>query len=311
VEGGFSAASFANYRLPTSIVNAMEEAANFSLEKSTWASYKTAEAHVQRCEEATGVKIRFPMDDRMILTFVGWLISVRKVCAASVSRYLSGLRLVHLKHGVFPTNLRPKIVKSFIRGKSKEDKMMQKAPKLAITSAIMRLIEYLITRSSKTLEQKRLMWAVSCYLFGGSFRVHEVLARTEKEYDPMTTLLASDVNIHKSVIVGTEATYLKIHLKCPKKDRLGHGVTVELFATGIFSCPVGAFTKWKAVSKVAKARVGPMFRKASGVCYTGQRFNKDLKALLEKHIDYREKQAWQELWHPLVTVTEKVCVRLE
>jgi hypothetical protein len=181
VKGGFSAASFANYKLPTSIVSAMVEAANLSLAKSTWASYKTAEAHVRRCEEATGVKIRFPMDERMILTFVGWLISVRKVCAASVSQYLSGLRLVHLKHGVFPTNLRPEIVKSIIKGKSNEDKMMQKTPKLAITSAIMRLIKYLITRSSKTLEQKRLMWAVSCCLLGGSFRVHKVLARTEKE----------------------------------------------------------------------------------------------------------------------------------
>ena len=41
--------------------------------------------------------MRLPMNDTMILTFVGWLITVRKVSVASVDQYMSGLRNIPLK----------------------------------------------------------------------------------------------------------------------------------------------------------------------------------------------------------------------
>ena len=106
VLGGYTTSSFNKYKLPTSIVTAIVNAANHSLAKNTWSSYKTAEAHIKRCEADTGIKIRFPMTDQMILAYVGWLIAVRKVSSSSISQYLSGLRVVHLKHGEMPGNLR-------------------------------------------------------------------------------------------------------------------------------------------------------------------------------------------------------------
>ena len=71
VKCGYSARTFANYRLPTSIVTALVSASNQSLALNTWSTYKTAENHLKRCEIDTGVRMRFPIDDRMILTFVG------------------------------------------------------------------------------------------------------------------------------------------------------------------------------------------------------------------------------------------------
>ena len=117
VKGGYTAASFSNYRLPVSVIQAIVGASNQSLAKTTWDSYRTAEAHIKRCEEETGVRIRFPMDNRMTLTYVGWLISRRKVSSTTISQYLSALRVVHLKHGVLPSNLRPDIVQAIIEGK--------------------------------------------------------------------------------------------------------------------------------------------------------------------------------------------------
>ena len=49
-------------------------------------------------------------DLRMIIAFVGWLMTVRRINSNSITQYLSGLRVVHLKNGVFPVNLRPDIV---------------------------------------------------------------------------------------------------------------------------------------------------------------------------------------------------------
>ena len=176
VKGGYSASSFSSYKLPTSIVSALVRASNQSLSMNTWSSYKTAERHLVQCEHDTGVKIRFPMTNRMVLCFVGWLIEVRKVSASSIKQYLAGLRTVHLKNGHFPGNLRPDIVNSIIRGREQEE-AKKDAPRLAMTIPIMKLLKKLLTMSPLSLERKRLIWVVCCLAFHGSFRIHELLSR--------------------------------------------------------------------------------------------------------------------------------------
>ena len=76
VRGGYSMGSFNAYRLPTSIVVALVNASNQSLAMTTWASYRTAEAHLKRCEADTGVRMRFPMDDRQSSRFLYWVYSL-------------------------------------------------------------------------------------------------------------------------------------------------------------------------------------------------------------------------------------------
>ena len=46
------------------MVTALVGASNKSLALNTWTNYKTAETHLKRCERETGVRMRFPMDDR-------------------------------------------------------------------------------------------------------------------------------------------------------------------------------------------------------------------------------------------------------
>ena len=106
---------------------------------------------------------------RMILAFVGWLVTVRKVCSDTISKYLSGLRVVHLKNGVLPTNLRPDIVKAILKGREHMESGT-KIPRLAMTIPVMRLLRQLIKMSKMTESKKRLIWAVCCIAFNGSFR---------------------------------------------------------------------------------------------------------------------------------------------
>ena len=159
-------ASFRQYGLPPSIVMALVRAGNFSLAKSTWACYRTAENHLVRCEADTGVRMRFPMSNRMVLAFVGWLIDVRKLSSSSISQYVSGLRTVHLRSGVLPGNLRPEIVGSIIKGRAHEEQQMpDKPPRLAMTLTVMDMLKFLIIASDIALEEKRLLWVVSCMAF--------------------------------------------------------------------------------------------------------------------------------------------------
>ena len=238
-----------------------------------------------RCEEETGVKIRFPMDDCMILAFVGWLISVRKVSATSMKKYLSGLRTLHLRNGFMPGNLRPDIVNAIIKGREQENNK-GKVPRLAMTLPVMKLLKSLITNSGRSLESKRMLWAVCCLSFHGSFRTHELLSRDQESFDPTSTLLGKDVRLVETTIGGVKEEILVVHLKSPKEDYLSNGVNVELFSTGTFSCPVEAWKKWRALIKGSLNPTKPAFRLQNGRCMTGAIFNKEIKSFLGEYIDY-------------------------
>lgn len=91
-------------------------------------------------------------------------------------------------------------------------------------------------------------------------------------------------------IEGVTETILTVHLKCPKEDRLQNGVTVELFSTDTLTCPVSAWRKWQNISKISHCQTKPAFRKEDGGCMTGSQFNKDIKSVLGKVINYDENK---------------------
>ena len=208
-------------------MGALVSASNHSLALNTWSTYKTAENHLKRCEADMGVQIRFPMDDRMILTFVGWLLTVRKVGAASIKQYLSGLRTVHLKNGFLPGNLRPEIVKSIIRGKEQQESKTR-IPRLAMTFPMMKLLKTLCSMSSLSIEMKKMIWVVACMAFHGSFRIHELLSRSQNVFDPDTPLLGNNVRLVKTKVDGEIEEILVVHLKSPKEEAIRKGVNVKL-----------------------------------------------------------------------------------
>ena len=200
---------------------------------------------------------------RMVLAFVGWLISKRKVSAGTISQYLSGLRVIHLKKGVWPGSLRPEIVKSILKGHEQEV-LKRRIPRLAMTMPIMNLLKKLLTKSKMELSKKRLVWAICCLALHGSFRIHELLAREELQFDPTSALLGKDVRKLK--------------------------VKIELISTGTLTCPVAAWEKWQSASKLRIEPLKPVFRLDNGKCMTGASFNKILKDLLCKYINYEEKK---------------------
>ena len=225
----------------------------------------------------------------MILAFIGWLINVRKVAAPTIEKYLSGLRIVHLKKGVLPGNLRPDLAKAIVRGHA-QVQMKTKIPRLPMTLPVMKLLKNLLTNSNMGMSKKRQLWAIACLAFHGSFRIHELLSRCEGTFDPTTTLLGADVRLVNTKVSGTAEKVLIIHLKCPKEDKLRLGVNVELFSTGTLTCPITAWTKWQQWDTLRLSPTKPVFRQENGKCMTGNLFNKELKALLGRHVNYDEKK---------------------
>ena len=288
--GAYTTRSFKKHNLPATIVVALVAAANFSLATDTFKSYRTAERHIIRCEKETKVKLRFPFGEKETLTYIGWLINSRKVSAKTVEKYLSGLRLVHMKKGYNVPSLRPDIVKAILTGLAQKEKidlrLGKKAERLPVTVSVLELIRNELINSSWSVARKRMILTV-CYLtFFGSFRIHEILARENMSYDVQTTLLGNNIRIE--YWPEKKCKVLKVWLKSPKELRRGCGVMVEIFLTNNHLCPIRASEKWSKISKIAKTEVKPVFRHEDGSNYTGKQFNDDLRKILGKHLLYKK-----------------------
>ena len=288
--GAYSARSFKKHNLPASIVVALVSAANFSLAAGTFKSYGTAERHIIRCEKETKVKLRIPFGERETLTYIGWLINNRKVSSKTVEKYLAGLRMVHMKEGHNVPALRPEIVKTILTGLAQKERvdlrLGKKAERLPVTVSVLELIRHELIKSDWPVARKRMILTV-CYLaFFGSFRIHEILARGNMEFDIQTTLLGNNLCIEYWPEKKTKV--MKVWLKSPKELRHGTGIMVEIFPTNNHLCPIRAFEKWSKISKISKTKVKPIFRLEDGSNYTGKRFNDDLRKLLAKHLDYKK-----------------------
>ena len=79
---------------------------------------------------------------------------------------------------------------------------------------------------------------------------------------------------------------VRVHLKAPKEARLRQGITVDLFPTDSFLCPVIAYLKFLSSSPVSVVPGRPVFRDLGARGYTGRAFNADLKHLLAGQVDY-------------------------
>ena len=280
-EGGFHDGTFLGYGVPAYLAPCLVEAGNFALAASSWKTYQTVDHHLEACEMEIGRALTFPLSLGDVLTWVAWLINSRELRAKTIQVYLAGLRMAHFKRGYFNVNLLSDIIKHIMVGLKQRDlnadKLKNKKGRLPVTVEVLKTLRLQIRRSGWLIAKKRLVWAVCVFGFSGSFRVHEMLAKKQSEFDPTVTLLGADVGLET---LEDKTQVLKVKLKAPKEARLRHGVVVDLFSTGSYLCPVLAMRKYIQALPVSLADDKPIFRRLDGLSYTGAAFNSDLKLLL-------------------------------
>ena len=258
--------------------------ANFGLSANTWKSYECIINNLRRCAEATKCEMELPFEGTKMLTFVGWMIE-RGLKASTMSAYISALRMYHIALGFNEPVLREPIVKLILKGKANWDLVMKKIAgevgRLPVSRKVLILIKKMIMKIGLSNDEILITWAIATVLWNGSFRVHELLAKKQGEYDPQTTLLWEDVQERKVVIEGETVSALAFRIKSPKIDRVGTGDYIEIYWTGQFNCPVTAFQRWRRASQVVEHPKLPVFRLARDRCYSGQLLNKRLAQLTE------------------------------
>ena len=271
------------------------EAANSALAGNTWKSYSTAVNHISRAEKAMGVSLTFPFTLTSTLAYVSYLLAPkstggRGLKGKTAEHYLSAIRMAHMERGFFNPVLKQDIIELITRGAENRDavkaRMSGKGSRQAMTPALMLVLKRELSTSTMAVSHRRLVWVVSCFCWAGALRIHEVLSREKVDYDPNTTFLGLDIKEGR-VKMGDEIKgCLTLTLRHPKEARLSMGVKIDLFETGGFMCPVGAYWKWKGSMKLVLNKSKPLFRERNGECYTGVTFNKDLRILLGNQMDY-------------------------
>ena len=287
----FNAESFTTANLPKDLEEEMIKAANHSLAKKTWSSYKTAMKHLDTCQEETGRSFSLPMSSNDILLFTSWLLVRRGVRAATADCYLSAIRQVHIVKGHAIPTMRPEVVKSVLKGGRNQnvikDRAVGRPTRLPVTPSMMKLIKKELSNMEIPIQRKRLIWLICSLNFFGGFRIHETLSRTEREFDPAFTLLARDVEL-KEVKVGNETEeLLQLRLKSPKEDRVGASTFIDVYQTGGQLCPIRAYKKWKETNPPRDPDL-PAFRKEDGTPLTGRKLNEILKTCLAPYIKQEE-----------------------
>ena len=265
--------------LPENVTKDLANLGNFHIAKNTWSTYKTAERLLLMCQAEYKEKFDWPMTTKDVLLFVHWLIYVRNLKAGTVKSYLSGIRQLHIMKGLDEPNLRPEIVKIVIKGKENKDKAdkLRKTgdSRLPMTRDLMKTLKDKIISWDKPWDTKLLVWAVCTLAFHGAFRIHELLCKTESFFDPFYTLLTENVTMSAD---SNGKRTIHVKLNCPKEQRNGQAVIIDIFESGCSICPVKAFTRWTAIQQPTNGM--PLFRQPDGTPLTGKKLNKILDILM-------------------------------
>ena len=273
---------FGDSSLPEHVKSKVADWINHGKTNKTWSAYRTAERMALQCQKENQMNFDWPMTAENTLIFIYWLIEQKGLKVSTANNYLAGLRQLHIMKGLPPPKLRSELVKQALRGRANMEasqgnqELSKKTRRLPMTIAMMKLLKERIRKSDLAGETKLMLWTVSSLMFFGSFRINELVSKTESCFDPDHTLLTRDVQLNET----TEGNSLSVTLKCPKENKAGKGTVVDVFeAEG----PL-----WRNSSQKAHM---PLFCHPDGTPLTDRKFNRYLRDLLGRHAQFAKAES--------------------
>jgi hypothetical protein len=218
----------------------------------------------------------FPIDEYTLGSFIDWATFENRVSPSTISAYISHLRLIHKLKGISTVGCDSFLCKTQIRGAENLQFYKEKScnMKKVMTLPLLRILGHELANSNWTDHSKLVVWSTYTVAFMGSFRLGEILARSEKNFNAHETLLWTDVKFMKD---GS----IQIHNKIPK-TRTKNGEYISLFPFPHFGCcPIAAISKLKSLSFNPNQ---PVFSFDNGTFLTRAKLNKLIFEHLSPHI---------------------------
>ena len=141
---------------------------------------------------------------------------------------------------------------------------------------LLKILGHKIAKTDWPENSKQVLWCACTTAFFGSFRLGEILPKSEYNAHPSITLLWKDINVISS-------DHVLIHVKV-KKSRSKQGDYVDMFGfQGHGVCPVKTLLALKRLS-VNNGPDCPVFSFNSGKNLTLNNLNDTVRKLLEVHL---------------------------
>ena len=115
----------------------------------------------------------------------------------------------------------------------------------------MKVLKHRIRKMEWYEARTRLVWAVSCICWNGSFCNYEILSKKRKEFDPLCTLLERDVKLKQFEVEGLKEWVL--NLKTHKQQRIGNCTNIEIFGNYSLMCPIKTIKNWMRTTTLQKS----------------------------------------------------------
>jgi hypothetical protein len=208
---------------------------------------------------------------------VNWALSIKKLSPDTVKVYLSDLKLAHKIRSVVPNFEDDFFIKAMLKGAKNISLYanISKKSKFVMSLPLLKIIGHEIAMSSWTNDSKIVFWSACCVAFFGSFRLGEILPRSDNNIENLTWSRIKFTNMNSVVL----------NIRFPKVIRNTSGDFVDLFKIENSSfCPYSAL---KSLAKIRQPEIKqdrPVFQFANSRILSPKTFTSTMVSLLERHI---------------------------
>jgi hypothetical protein len=208
---------------------------------------------------------------------VNWALTKRKLSPDTVKIYLSDLRLAHKIRSVEPNFENDFFIKAMLKGAKNVSLYtnITKKSKFVMSFPLLKIIGHEIALSNWSNDSKLVFWSACCVAFFGSFRLGEILPKSENNIENLTW----------SQIRFTNMGSVVINIRFPKVIRNISGDFVDLFEIKNSTfCPFSSLKSLADKRALEIEKDFPVFQFANGVNLSPKVFTSTVVSLLERHI---------------------------
>jgi len=174
---------------------------------STWARHASAMNCLEKFGYIRGVKIMYPVQLEILCDFVSWALLEKGLKADTVKAYLSSINVAHNFRGL-NSHCSNVIITSMLKGAKNMSlyEGLARGTRKVMSYPLMRLLQHQIFNSEWLDDSKLVVWAASLTAYFGSFRLGEILPKSEN-YNVEETLMWGDVKFDSYLL------YTRLKLK--------------------------------------------------------------------------------------------------
>jgi hypothetical protein len=250
-----------------------------SVAENTWKKHNSAWQCVKCYSSTFSIPITMPMNESFICEFAAWALKEKELMPSTVTSYLSSLTTIHELKGFKNHNCLTPLAKKVIQGAQnlRFYTNMVKCTRKVVTLPMLKLIGHEIAKSDWSKNSKQVFWSACVTAFFGSFRLSEILSKSEWNYNETETLLWSDVKF-----TGPDSVLIHITVE---KSRNIKGAFIDLFRfSGHNCCPVSCLKALYDVSNSAVNSNKPVFSFESGKLLIADILVNCVRELLRPHL---------------------------